>query len=61
MNKDFTKKEKDSGTNEEVVLSRENAITKLIAQNKKTQELLERQQRENTILLNRLGEEETIN
>ena len=51
MNKDFTKKEKDSGTTEEVVLSREDAITELIAQNKKILELLERQQRENGILL----------
>ena len=61
MNKDFNKKEKDSGTTEEVVLSREDAITELIAQNKKTLELLERQQRENGILLKRLEEEKTTN
>ena len=36
MNKDLFKKEKDSGTTEEVVLSREDEITELIAENKKT-------------------------
>ena len=56
MNKEFSEKQADSGTTEEVVQEREVAIKELIAQNKKTLELLERQQKENSILLNKLGE-----